>query len=156
MNSYLAHRKRPALTMAGQPSLTKQQFKDECNLGKLMKRYINHGIPPPSAGGNPTYGNFTTVDDYFDAVNKLKEAQEQFDALPSKLRDRFNNAPSELLMFLLNEKNREEAIALGIIPAPPKEPAPQKVTIVNPETLEQLEQGIERGGPRAPDKSKTA
>lgn len=123
-------RRRVGLT-CNDPSRTKQSFKDECDINRIMRRYLNTGIPPPMNTNASAYGDFTTVDDYFDAVTRLREAQNQFDALPAHLRRRFNNAPSELLMFILNSQNRAEAIELGLIPKPPGEPAPTKVEIVN-------------------------
>lgn len=112
------------------PSLTKQAFKGECELRNVMARYTKHGIPPQQNRGAPAFGDFTDIEDYHSAVNQLRAAQDQFDALPSRLRDRFNNSPAELLMFILNGANREEAIDLGLIPKPPPEPGPQLVKIV--------------------------
>lgn len=47
-------------------------------------------------------------------------AQEQFAALSSKIRKRFNNDPVELLKFVSDAKNLEEMYELGLAvkPAP--------------------------------------
>ena len=54
-------------------------------------------------------------------------AAEAFAALPSRVRQRFNNDPAELLEFLADESNREEAVFLGLIEKPePQESAPER------------------------------
>jgi phage internal scaffolding protein len=53
--------------------------------------------------------------DYHTAMNALIASEEQFDALPSKLRARFNNEPYKLIEFLDDPKNQSEAIALGLV-----------------------------------------
>lgn len=112
-----------------QPSMTKQSFRDECDIRKIMAR-MTRGIPPPGQAGSPIYADFTSVDDFLDAQTKLKEAAERFDQLPARIRSRFRNSPAELLMFVLNENNREEAIELGLIPKPKGEPEPIKVKVI--------------------------
>ena len=59
-----------------------------------------------------------------DAQNFVIEAGEMFDALPSRIRKRFNNSPAQLLEFLADTANVSEAISLGLISAP-VEPEPQ-------------------------------
>jgi len=113
------------------PSLTRQSFKEECNLRNVVARYTKLGIPPPRPVGTPIFGDFTDIEDYHSAVNQLRAAQDQFDGLPSQLRDRFNNSPAELLMFVLNTANRDEAVKLGLIPAPPPPETPQLVRLVD-------------------------
>jgi len=46
-----------------------------------------------------------------------------FSQMPSAIRKRFNNDPAELIKFVLDPKNREEAIKIGLIdtPEPKKE-----------------------------------
>ena len=46
-------------------------------------------------------------------------------ALPSRVRRRFDNDPAELMEFLADEANREEAVMLGLIEKEePVQPAP--------------------------------
>ncbi|RYF32309.1 MAG: hypothetical protein EOO38_31115, partial [Cytophagaceae bacterium] len=46
----------------------------------------------------------------------------QFDALPAKIRDRFNNDPSRFLAFCENPENEAELVQLGLRDAKPEEP----------------------------------
>ena len=41
-----------------------------------------------------------------------------FDNLPSDVRNRFNNNPAQLLDFVADPENKEEAIELGLLPKP--------------------------------------
>ena len=45
-------------------------------------------------------------------------------SLLSRVRKRYNNDPAELLEFVMDEKNREEAVFLGLIEKP-QESAPE-------------------------------
>lgn len=107
-------------------SRTKQAFKDESNINNILKRYHVTGIlPDQSRAALAHYGDFTKVPRYDEALNTVIESQSHFMQLPAVLRQRFANDPQQLLSFLSDENNREEAIKLGFISAPQKPvPAP--------------------------------
>lgn len=91
-----------------------------------MKKYHNDMrlINPPQRG---FYGDFSNAPDYLDARMSLINAQKAFDGLSSEIRKRFGNDPLQLLAFLDDKKNKDEAIRLGLIdppPPPPEPPAP--------------------------------
>lgn len=96
-------------------TLTQQQHKDEVDVNKIMEKYVNRGVEPPFVSGG-RYGDFTDVVTYQEAMNKLLDIQERFEALPAPVRDRFQNDPEQLVAFVDDEKNREEAVKLGLIP----------------------------------------
>jgi phage internal scaffolding protein len=112
-------------------SKAQQHFKDECDINNIMGKYITTGIlgnPDKVNALKPRYGDFTNVVSYDHALNQLNAANEQFEGLPSKIRNRFNNNVGQLLAFLDNENNRAEAVELGIIAASVnKEDLKQKV-----------------------------
>ena len=99
------------------PSLTQQQFKDECDINKIMDRYLRTGVlsDPLQNRGTPKYGDYADIGDYMDHMNKVVEANEMFEALPASIRKRFNNNPGELIDFVMNDDNRKEAEFLGLI-----------------------------------------
>ena len=109
-------------------SMTKQSFKDECDINVILARYENTGMyydPLTTRGSRaPMFDDFTVVPDYMEAQNFIIEAGEMFNALPSRIRRRFNNSPAELLGFLANSDNVDEAVSLGLISAPDPAPAP--------------------------------
>ena len=62
-----------------------------------------------------SYGDFSGVHDYHTALNTLIAAESEFGALPAKLRAQFNNEPSNLIEFLNDPKNKDQAIKFGLI-----------------------------------------
>lgn len=97
------------------PSRTQQHFKEESDINFIVNRFLKTGTLPdvnPSA----MYGDFLHAPgSYQEALNLVIEAQDGFNALPAEMRARFNNDPGELLTFLQDENNRDEAITLGLI-----------------------------------------
>lgn len=109
-------------------SRTKQEFKDECDINLIMSRYARFGTLPSVNAGSAMYGDFSAVGDLLEAQSVVERAREQFDGLPSKIRDRFDNDPVKFLTFMGDPSKKEEAIALGILNAPPKEEPPKNLT----------------------------
>lgn len=102
-----------------QPSMTKQSFKDESDINVIMRRFQRDGVLPlPKA--EPRWEDFTSVDDYHASMNTVKAAEAAFADLPAYIRHAMGNSAENLLEFLSDEENREEAIELGLIPAESK------------------------------------
>jgi len=98
-------------------SLTEQAHEGSTNINKIISRAKRTGMLPNR--GNPGfYGDFTNAVDFHTAQNKIIHAKEQFLTLPAAIRKRFDNDPGELLNFLSDESNIDEAMELGIIPRP--------------------------------------
>jgi len=115
-----------------EPTLAQQNFKDECDINYIVRQFGLTG-ELPGKPMSPQYGDFTGVLDYHSAVNAVLAAQDDFMELPAQLRSRFNNDPAELIDFLDNEGNREEAIKLGLVAAKPiSEPSETPVGEVKP------------------------
>lgn len=103
------------------PSLTQQHFKSECDINNIMARYRETGFltdPLKPATTKPQFGDYSTQFDYMAAQNTIAQARESFEALPSRIRKRFANDPAEMLAFLQDESNVEEAVKLGLIEKP--------------------------------------
>lgn len=98
----------------------KQQFKNECNINNILKKYRETGIPPQVTDAARHYGDFATVTDYQTAVNSVMSAEAAFAALPSNVRKRFDNSPEALIGFVSDANNLDEAIALGLVAKPPE------------------------------------
>ena len=111
---------------------TIQSAMDECDINNIMSRYEKTGILQHVQNIEGAYGDFTNVQDYQLSLNQVIAAQEAFEQLPSRIRERFGNDPAHLMTFLQDDANREEAIKLGLVPEPEAPPAPTKVEIVNP------------------------
>ena len=100
-----------------------QQFKDECDINVLVERYGITGELPVGDRRPIDAADFTEVTDYQTALNQLITAQNAFMDLPAKVRKEFDNDPAKLLEFLNDSNNKDEAIRLGIIAAPPEIPS---------------------------------
>ena len=104
-------------------SMTHQSFKDECDINTIVERFNVTGVLP-QVSSPPSYQNFEGIFDYQTAQNAIVQADAAFMQLPAQIRDRFRNSAAEMLSFLENEENREEAVYLGLIPEPAPETAP--------------------------------
>lgn len=100
-----------------EPSLTQQHYAVECDINNILDNYLQTGI----LAEKPTFeGDFSDGFDYRDALHRITDAQEKFLALPAQVRDRFGNDPGNLLDFLSDPKNRDEAVKLELVNAPEK------------------------------------
>jgi phage internal scaffolding protein len=95
-------------------TLTQQHFKDECDINNILRQFNITGLLPESAL-SPRYGDFTGISDYQSALNQVIAAEDEFMRLPADLRARFANDPAQLIEFLDNSDNKNEAISLGLV-----------------------------------------
>lgn len=112
-------------TINNDPSLTVQSEGDQLDLNVIVKRFMKTGVMSNIRTDQPMFGDFTNIKDYQTAVIALQDADEQFMTLPSQIRKRFENDPHKLLAFLQDEKNLQEAIALGLVDKPQAQKMPQ-------------------------------
>lgn len=96
------------------PSLTKQSFRDECDINTILKRFNVTG-QLPLGSVQPQYGDFSGITDYQSALNAVMAAQDSFLALPAKIRTRFDNDPALFVDWASDEANRDEMKALGLL-----------------------------------------
>lgn len=105
------------------PSMTQQQYADECDLNNIVDKNMRFKDPAfltklqmfgSGEKVEPIYGDFSSVPDFQNALNTINTATEQFMSLPSKIRARFDNDPVKLLAFVNDDRNYEEGLSLGI------------------------------------------
>lgn len=99
---------------AAKDGMTKQSFKDECTISKIVEKAEKTGQLPAMIAADPQYGDFSSVPDYQSALNLVLKAEEQFNALSAAVRDRFDNDPSKFLAFMEDSKNVDEAVRMGL------------------------------------------
>ena len=99
-------------------SRTKQSFKKKSNINNIIAKYNRTGILATTPGVTPTrapvFGDFTNAGTYMDQMIKITKFNEEFMALPSTLRNKFQNNPALLIDFLANPDNAVEAMELGL------------------------------------------
>jgi phage internal scaffolding protein len=98
-------------------SRTKQSFKDEVNINKIMTKYKQTGFLNPALIKQADYMDVDGMT-FQDAMNIVISAQDQFDSLPADLRKQFNNSPSQFLDFVKDEKNIDQMVEMGLIDSP--------------------------------------
>ena len=98
-------------------TLTQQHFKDECDINNILRQFNITGLLPENTL-SPRYGDFTGISDYHSALNQVIAAEDEFMRLPADLRARFQNDPAQLIEFLDNSENKDEAIKLGLVDKP--------------------------------------
>lgn len=122
-------------TVNEEESMTQQSDADECDINLIMEKYKVTG-QAPQVIQQGIYGDFTEVGDYRTAVERIRAANEAFQAIPAKLREKFDNDPAKFIDFATNPDNMDEMIKLGLAekieikdnkqPAPPPAPEPEK------------------------------
>jgi len=121
MSPYLERERERVVTEVGEKSLTKQSEADACDINAIMRRYQSTGVLDHQAGQAARYGDFSNVEDYLASLNKVREAQQRFDDLPSKIRDHVENEPGKFLELVFDPERKEEMVQLGLLPEPEKE-----------------------------------
>lgn len=114
-------------------SRTRQEFKDECNINVIMKKYEKTGVISHTSNRQPRYVDFGDgVPDFHTAMNMMVEAEAAFMTLPAAVRKRFENDPASFVEYASDEKNIAQLREWGLA-APEKAPdAPMRVEVVNP------------------------
>ncbi|WNK14940.1 MAG: internal scaffolding protein [Microvirus sp.] len=111
-------------------SLAQQHQKEEADINTIIRRFGISGQLPTNVR-MPTYGDFTDVTNYHEALTAVKEAENSFMAMPAYIRERFGNNPEKFVEFCSDDANYDEAIKLGLVPSKPTsdpvQTAPQAV-----------------------------
>lgn len=119
-------------------SMTVQNAPD-ADINELVRRFgVKDGSTLPAEilyADIKTYGDFSEAPDLRTVLDQTRNATQLFNNLPAKIRRQFNNDPIEMLEWVQDEKNAEEAVTIGLLtkrptptkletqpPAPPKEP----------------------------------
>lgn len=101
------------------PSMAKQSMADECDINILMLKYQKTGMLNHIIRYKGQYADVSNQDDFQSALHILQAANEMFDSLPAKVREKFNNDPGQFLAFVENPENRDEMAELGLLDRPP-------------------------------------
>lgn len=112
---------RQQLTFSG-PGKTKQSFKDECDINRIMARYQVTGVLPEQLQpGSAQYVDVTGID-YMEGMQKIAAAQSLFQGLPAHVRLKFENDPGKFLDFAQDPTKQDELVQLGLATRPPHAP----------------------------------
>lgn len=111
-------------------SRTQQSFRKDADINNIMAKYLKTGHIDHINRRQPKYVDFSEVGDFHQNMIMVVRAQEQFNALPARIRDRFRNDPAVLVSFLSDSRNRKEAEELGLVEptTPPNIPDPKSTS----------------------------
>lgn len=115
------------------PSLTRQEFAEECDINFLMAKYETTGMLPSNMNtSEPRYLDVSDVPDLRTAMDQLNSATTAFMALPATVRREFDNDPVKFVDFAGKSENIEKLREWKLAPPKPEPVAPTKVEVINP------------------------
>lgn len=113
-------RKRVGFETTGE-SLTQQSHAAAADVRNIIKQYDRTGLIANVNKGMAQYGDYSEINEYAEALNMVREANESFAEIPSHIREQFGNDAGVFFEFATNPKNKEKMIELGLAEAPVKE-----------------------------------
>lgn len=116
LGSFLSPRRRRVQTDASGVSATRQEFKNECDINRILSSFQRTGALDHFARYSGSYGDFTACD-YQTAQNLIINARQMFDALPSKIRN-LVSTPEGFLTFVQDPKNLDLMVEYGLCTRP--------------------------------------
>jgi len=118
---------------------TQQQFKEECDINTIVRRFGVTGVVPTNISP-PLQGDFVNALDFRQSMDLIVAARESFMELPSAVRKRFHHDPAEFVDFVSDSENLQEARKMGVAlpekaPVPPPQPVSVRVVADDPAPL---------------------
>ena len=115
----MSERKR-VMKMLCKPSLTRQEFKNECDLEIVLGKFAK--TPEGSQALRNAQGfaeglrfeDVSCVPDFRSCRDIARRAEEHFMALPAQIRRRFDNDAAAFVDFVQDPANLEELRTLGL------------------------------------------
>lgn len=107
------------------PSLTRQEFAEECDINVLMKRYEGHAIGGPGMlpPAQPSFVDFTGIpSNLLDYMNLMTDAESAFMTLPAPVRKEFDNSAHAFVDFASDPENLPQMRTWGLAPPAPAAP----------------------------------
>lgn len=106
-------------------SLTQQHFAKEADIKTIIKKHDRTGIITNVARGIASYGDYSEVNEYREALDIVRNADTSFNMLPSELRKMFDNDAGAFFEFATDPANSEKMVEMGLMAAPPSPPPSQ-------------------------------
>lgn len=128
-------RSKDFVTNTDGPSLTRQEFAEECDINTLMAKYDTHVIGGP---GNlppmePVYTDFTTApSSLLEYMTLMIDAEKAFMSLPAVVRREFDNSAQMFVDFASDPENLDQMRTWGLAPPAKAPEAPMRVEVVTP------------------------
>lgn len=140
----------PIIDCSGDEVLTQQSLAGECDMNEIMRRAMQGAVPSHVNPTAPVFGSLIGLGDLRDAMNLVVKAERMFLEIDPFVRKRFHNDPAELLDFVSDPANKEEAGKLGLLK--PVEPPKVDESL---ETLKSIDSSLKASSGAKKAKSKT-
>lgn len=134
-------------TVNNEPSMTQQQFKQDCDVNYIMDKFRKTGTITHLRKEPGAYLDLLDMPDYQQSLQTVINAQNSFMELDAETRLRFDNDPGKFLEWLGDPKNEQEQIQMGLR-------VPKQIDPVV-DQLEQLNKKIVPPEPKKPAKKST-
>lgn len=131
LKSFYRPHKRVFAPIVG-ASRTKSEFKDECNINSIMKRYAKTGVISHVSQRAPFFVDTTEMPDLMTAMNVMIAARQSFMSLSADVRKQFDNDPVKFVEFAEDPENIDQMREWGLAPPKAVEPGPMRVEVINP------------------------
>lgn len=112
------------------PSLTRQEFAEECDINTLMERYEKSGVISHVNRAQPVYMDLTVMPDLREALDIMRDATIAFNSLPARTRFEFDNDPQKFVDYAQNPDNIGKMREWGLAPPAALPDAPIEVRVV--------------------------
>lgn len=103
----------------GGESLVQQHLRDEQDINVIMRRFMVTGTLPQAVDIG-MFGDFTEIEDFESAVERVDRAYDVFMKLPAEVREKFDNDPGKLLRMAA--ESGHEAVQAVVFPPVVDEP----------------------------------
>lgn len=100
---------------SGDEPVTKQEFKDDCDVNVIVARCLRDGVERVPQGAAPVFADVSQIGDFGEAMRRVQRASEAFASLDASIRTRFENDPRKLIAFVQDVRNYDEAVKLGLV-----------------------------------------
>lgn len=79
--------------------MTKQYFKDECNVNNIVRRFQQDGVIPVTTNVAPQYGHAPNLE-FKEALDLVLSGRQEFASLSDSVRQGFGNDENRYFQFL--------------------------------------------------------
>lgn len=115
------------------------------DINNLLRHYRKTGTFTHIAKSLPKYGDFSNVNDYLTTCIQVKQVEDAFMECSADVRAKFKNDPAEMLDFLADPANEQEAIDLGLAEGERSVPAVQAELPPSPPDADEAENPVQGG-----------
>ncbi|WNK13211.1 MAG: internal scaffolding protein [Microvirus sp.] len=111
-----------------EPSLAQQQFAKETDVNHILKS--NAFIPADVS--QMRFADVSEIADYQESLNIVMKAQDSFSGLTAEIRAFFDNDPANMVAYLSDPQNAQEAQEMGLPVSTASTPAEKAEPIATP------------------------